>query len=191
MRIVNLLKMTCVACLLTLWVACSEKTDNPATPSDSLSPTDELADFTVFIYGHTGGDMDDIIENVYKEAKPLLTDKKKLRVLFFYKYGNSKSSSFNSEYANEDEVLRFELTADTDLDKLRTEACFEENSQYQLYSSQNLTEQLNWVAETAPAKNTSCYSGAMVQASMHRMTSTNSAVPLVPCSTTKVLQARG
>ena len=29
---VNLLKMTCAACLLTLGVACSDNTDNPVTP---------------------------------------------------------------------------------------------------------------------------------------------------------------
>ena len=36
---------------------------------------------------------------------------------------------------------------------MRTEACFEENSQFQLYSQENLTAQLNWAAQTAPAKN--------------------------------------
>ena len=131
--------------------SCMDARDNP-TPDPEPAPTDELADYTLFIYGHSGGEMDDIIESVYKEMKPKLTDKKKIRVLFFYKYGNSKKEAFRSEYANEDEVLRFELTADTDLKKLRTEACFEEHSEYQLFQAQNLAEQLNWVAKTAPAK---------------------------------------
>ena len=86
--------------------------------------------------------------------KPLLADQKKVRVLFFYKYGHhTKENAFTGIYANENEVLRFELTADTDLDKLRTEVCFEEKSQFQLYSQENLTAQLNWAAKTAPAKN--------------------------------------
>ena len=75
-------------------------------------------------------------------------------MLFFYKYGHhTEKDSFRGRYANEDEVLRFELTAETDLWKLRTDACFEEKSQFQLYSQDNLTAQLNWAAKTAPAKN--------------------------------------
>ena len=152
----NLLKM--LVAMLTLCgvmalTSCTDSGDNP-TPSPDPTPTGDLADYTMFIYGHAGGHMDHIIELVYNEMKPMLTDKKKVRVLFFYKYGNSKDSiPFTGQYANEDEVLRFELTSETNLEKLRTEACFEENSKFQLYNSQNLTEQLNWAAKTAPAKN--------------------------------------
>ena len=151
----NVIKM--LAAILTLcgtmaFMSCKESIDNPS-PDPEPQPTEDLADYTLFIYGHTGGHMERAIENVYMKMKPLLTNKKKVRVLFFYKYGNSKKGdTFTGQFANEDEVLRFELTADTDLEKLRTEACYEENSQYQLYSSQNLTEQLNWAAKTAPAK---------------------------------------
>ena len=139
-------------------VSCNENKDNPApepTPAPQPTPTEELADYTLFIYGHAGGQMDYIIERIYEQVKPLLADKKKVRVLFFYKYGHTINEyrPFTGKYANEDEVLRFELTSETNLDKLRTEACFEEKSQFQLYDSQNLTEQLNWVAKTAPAKN--------------------------------------
>ena len=134
--------------------SCSESTDNKDNPTPGPTPGGELADYTLFIYGHAGGQMDDIIESVYRNVKPLLASQKKVRVLFFYKYGHhDKSNLFMGIYANEDEVLRFELTADTDLDKLRTEACFEEKSQFQLYSQENLTAQLNWAAQTAPAKN--------------------------------------
>ena len=139
-------------------VSCNENKDNPTpepTPAPEPTPTEELADYTLFIYGHAGGQMDYIIERIYEQVKPLLADKKKVRVLFFYKYGHTINEyrPFTGKYANEDEVLRFELTSETNLDKLRTEACFEEKSQFQLYDSQNLTEQLNWVAKTAPAKN--------------------------------------
>lgn len=151
-RIFNwLLATTLTICASIVFTSCTNSIDNP-TPDPEPTPTEDLADYTVFVYGHSGGRMDFIIERVYKGIMPLLTDKKKVRVLFFYKYGNSKNSEFISEYANEDEVLRFELTADTDLSKLRTEACYEEKSRFQLYNSQNLTEQLNWVAKTAPAK---------------------------------------
>ena len=142
-----------VLCSTMVLTSCSDNKDNPTT-EPTTTPSEELADYTLFIYGHAGGHMDKIIESVYKNMKPLLVDQKKVRVLFFYKYGHhTKENAFTGIYANEDEVLRFELTADTDLDKLRTEACFEEKSQFQLYSQENLTAQLNWAAKTAPAKN--------------------------------------
>ena len=141
----------CGAMVLT---SCHDSNDNKDNPTPEPTPAEELADYTLFIYGHAGGHMDQIIENVYEKTKPLLTDKKKVRVLFFYKYGHKiEDYDFSGKYADEDEVLRFELTSTTDLSKLRTEACFEEKSQFQLYSQENLTEQLNWAAKTAPAKN--------------------------------------
>ena len=144
----SMMLMVLVAFIAFTMQSCS-KYDDP-TPS----PTEDLADYTLFVYGHAGGRMDWIIEDVYEKVKPLLTDNKKLRVLFFYKYGHKDQDfDFSGRYANEDEVVRFELTSKTDLSKLRTDACFEEKSQYQLYDPQNLTEQLNWVAKTAPAKN--------------------------------------
>jgi hypothetical protein len=146
--------------LATILLGCSmvlaSCIDNENSPGnqDNGTPAEDLADYTLFVYGHSGGHMDQIIESVFESVKPLLDQKKKLRVLFFYKYGHGrKELPFTGKYANEDEVVRFELTSETDLTKLRTEACFEEKSQYQLYSQDNLTEQLNWVAKTAPAKN--------------------------------------
>ena len=119
--------MVLVAFIAFTMQSCS-KYDDP-TPS----PTEDLADYTLFVYGHAGGRMDWIIEDVYEKVKPLLTDNKKLRVPFFYKYGHKDQDfDFSGRYANEDEVVRFELTSKTDLSKLRTDACFEEKSQYQL-----------------------------------------------------------
>jgi hypothetical protein len=138
-------------CGIIALTSCSDSKDNPATDP---TPTEELADYTLFIYGHAGGHMDQIIDGVYEKVKPLLANQKKVRVLVFYKYGHhTKDDPFTGKYADEDELLRFELTAKTDLSKLRAEACFEENSQFQLYSQENLTAQLNWAAKTAPAKN--------------------------------------
>ena len=140
--------MVLIAFIALTVQSCSNNDDS------TLPPTEDLADYTLFVYGHAGGRMDWIIENVYEKIKPMLTDKKKLRVLFFYKYGHKNQDyAFSGKYGNEDEVLRFELTSETDLTKLRTDACFEEKSQFQLYDQQNLTDQLDWVAKTAPAKN--------------------------------------
>ena len=148
----NLFRMlsAIVLCSTMVLTSCSDKNDN----QDNGTPAGDLADYTLFVYGHSGGHMDQIIESVFESMKPLLADQRKVRVLFFYKYGHGrKELPFTGKYANEDELVRFELTSETDLTKLRTEACFEEKSQYQLYSQENLTEQLNWVAKTAPAKN--------------------------------------
>ena len=137
-------------------ISCSDSNDNKETPDPepTPTPTEDLADYTLFIYGHAGGYMDHIIDGVYEKVKPLLTDNKKVRVLVFYKYGHDvKDYPFSGKYANQDELLRFELTAKTNLENLRTEARFEEKSQFQLYSQDNLTTQLNWAAKTAPAKN--------------------------------------
>lgn len=138
-------------CGIMSLTSCSDSNENQ-TPKPT--PTEELADYTLFIYGHAGGHMDHIIDGIQEKVKPLLANQKKVRVLLFYKYGHhTKDATFTGKYADEDEVLRFELTAETNLDKLRTEACFEENSQFQLYRQENLTAQLNWAAKTAPAKN--------------------------------------
>ena len=75
----------CGAMVLT---SCHDSNDNKDNPTPEPTPAEELADYTLFIYGHAGGHMDQIIENVYEKTKPLLTDKKKVRVLFFYKYGH-------------------------------------------------------------------------------------------------------
>ncbi|MCR5239209.1 MAG: hypothetical protein K6E15_03450 [Prevotella sp.] len=69
------------SCTMAL-ASCSDNKDNSGTPAPEPAPTEELADYTLFIYGHSGGHMDDIIEGVYEEVKPLLDKQKKVRVLF-------------------------------------------------------------------------------------------------------------
>lgn len=118
-------------------ISCSDNKDTPA-PEPTPTPSEDLADYTLFIYGHADGYMDHIIDGVYEKVKPLLTDNKKVRVLVFYKYGHDvKDYPFSGKYANQDELLRFELTSNTNLENLRTEARFEEKSQFQLYSQDN------------------------------------------------------
>ena len=134
-NIIWMLAAILLLCGTMALISCSDSNDNKDDTTPEPTPAVELADYTLFIYGHAGGDMDEIIENVYAGVRPLLADQKKVRVLFFYKYGHhTKDAPFTGKFGNEDEVVRFELTADTQLDKLRTEACFEENSQFQLYS---------------------------------------------------------
>lgn len=83
----NLLWML-VAILLCGTIALASCSDNNDNTTPNPTPTEDLADYTLFIYGHAGGNMDDIIENVYAGVKPLLAQQKKVRVLFFYKYGH-------------------------------------------------------------------------------------------------------
>ena len=88
-------------------LSCSDSNDNKddketPTPEPTPEPTDDLADYTVFIYGYAGGQMDHIIDGVYENVKPMLTDKKKVRVLVFYKYGHkTKEYPFSGNSSGE------------------------------------------------------------------------------------------
>ena len=76
------------------------------------------ARYTVFVYGNAGGHMDDIIEKGFWERmKPLLTDSLNVRVVCFYKYGKKTSSA----YDDDGDIVWFELSSKTDLNKLREE----------------------------------------------------------------------
>ena len=41
--------------------SCSDSNDNKDNPAPEPTPTEELPDYTLFIYGHSGGHMDEII----------------------------------------------------------------------------------------------------------------------------------
>lgn len=83
-----------------------ELVDVPGTP----------ADYTVFVYGNAGGNMDNIIETGFWDTvKPYLVDSTKVRVVCLYKYGKGT----NSKYAQEGDVVWFELNSETDLENIR------------------------------------------------------------------------
>ena len=79
--------------------------------------------FTVFVYGNAGGTMDIAIEEGFLEqAKAFLTDHNNVRVVCFYKYGKDlPEAPFSGKYANPGDIVWFELTSETDLDKIKEE----------------------------------------------------------------------
>ena len=83
------------------------------------------ARYTVFVYGNAGGHMDYIIEDGFWERmKPLLTDSTNVRVVCFYKYGKELpelNRPFTGKYADQGDIVWFELNSKTDLNKLREE----------------------------------------------------------------------
>lgn len=94
---------------------------------EDLIPVPQPSKFTVFVYGNAGGPLDMAIEQgFWEEAKAFLTDHNNVRVVCFYKYGKDKidkegNHSFTGKYANPGDIVWFELTSETDLDKIKEE----------------------------------------------------------------------
>lgn len=91
--------------------------------TEDLIPVPQPAKFTVFVYGNAGGTMDIAIEEgFWEQAKAFLTDHDNVRVVCFYKYGKDlPKAPFSGKYANPGDIVWFELTSETDLDKIKDE----------------------------------------------------------------------
>ena len=100
---------------------------NKWSKTEDLIPVPQPAKYTVFVYGNAGGAMDDVIERGFWEtAKEFLTDHNNVRVVCLYKYGKDNvdeqgGHSFAGNYANPGDIVWFELTSETDLDKIKDE----------------------------------------------------------------------
>ena len=101
-----------------------------ANKFDTWSKDEEMyevpkpAKYTVFVYGNAGGKMDNIIEfGFWERVKQYLTDHDNVRVVCLYKYGkdevNGDVHSFTGKYAEPGDIVWFELTDKTDLNKIR------------------------------------------------------------------------
>jgi len=82
------------------------------------------AKYTVFVYGNAGGEMDNVIEfGFWERVKQYLTDHDNVRVVCLYKYGKDEVKgdvhSFTGKYAEPGDIVWFELTDKTDLNKIR------------------------------------------------------------------------
>lgn len=91
--------------------------------SEELIKVPNAARYTIFVYGNAGGKMDYCIEeSFWEEVKPLLTDSNNVRVVCFYKYGKDlpeEGKPYTGKYAEPGDIVWFELSSKTDLDKLR------------------------------------------------------------------------
>ena len=92
---------------------------------EDLIPVPQPSKYTVFVYGNAGGTMDIAIEEgFWEQAKAFLTDH--VRVVCFYKYGKDVideqgNHGFTGKYAAPGDIVWFELTNETDLDKIKEE----------------------------------------------------------------------
>ena len=81
------------------------------------------AKYTMFVYGNAGGKMDDTIEKGFWETtKKYLTDHNNVRVVCMYKYGKDEPDAgnpFKGKYAKPGDIVWFELTDKTDLNKIK------------------------------------------------------------------------
>ena len=108
-----------------------EKTPSDmANKFDTWSKDEEMyevpkpAKYTVFVYGNAGGEMDNVIEfGFWERVKQYLTDHDNVRVVCLYKYGKDEVKgdvhSFTGKYAEPGDIVWFELTDKTELNKIR------------------------------------------------------------------------
>ena len=91
--------------------------------AEDLIPVPQPSKFTVFVYGNAGGTMDIAIEEgFWEQAKKFLADHNNVRVVCFYKYGKDlPQAPFSGKYATPGDIVWFELTSETDLDKIKNE----------------------------------------------------------------------
>ncbi len=106
-------------------------TTDMAAKFDAWSQTKDIFDVpqpakhTIFVYGNAGGAMDTYIEyGFWERAKAFLTDHNNVRVICFYKYGKDQPQigmPFSGKYAEPGDIVWFELTCETDLNKIKEE----------------------------------------------------------------------
>ena len=104
-------------------------TSDMAAKFDTWSKDEEMIDvpqpakYTVFVYGNAGGTMDFIIEQgLWERLQQYLTDHNNVRVVCMYKYGKDlpdPEKAFTGKYAAPGDIVWFELTGETDLNKIK------------------------------------------------------------------------
>jgi hypothetical protein len=104
-------------------------TSDMAAKFDTWSKDEEMIDvpqpakYTVFVYGNAGGKMDICIEKGFWETTmKYLTDHNNVRVICMYKYGKDEpdaNNPFTGKYAEPGDIVWFELTDKTDLNKIK------------------------------------------------------------------------
>lgn len=111
----------------------------------------EQARYTIMVYGNAGGRMDHIIEDLWDQLKPMLTDSTDVRMVFLYKYG-AESEDFSGRYGDPGDVLWFELNSETDLNKLK-ETSARQAPGFPLYEPYHLSSFIKITKQLCPADN--------------------------------------
>ena len=130
MKLRSILKVCAILIAASTLLSACTKTDPEPSPTE----------YAVIVYGTAGGEVDYMIENIWKEIQTILPDRK-VRVFCCYKYGNG-GENFTGKYADRGELLTFELCRDTDFEKLRDYGL--RDSTFALFDSENLAQVLAW-----------------------------------------------
>lgn len=123
-----------------------------ACSNDTVSTTDKFEKgstrYTAIIYGQNGGDMESSIEGTMRDIQSVLGDNDKVRVLLVYKYGGSEK--FEGTKAYPGQLLKFEITKNTDLSNLKDSSAIVEDS-IKLYDPDFMASVLNYAHDSLPA----------------------------------------
>ena len=139
MKLRSILKVYAILLAAFALLAGCGKTDPEPSPTE----------YAVIVYGTTGGEMDYLMEDLWKEVQTYLPDNK-VRVFCCYKYGNG-GGNFTGTFADRGELLTFELDKNTDFGKLRNYGL--RDSTFALFDSENLAQVLAWAQVQAnPSK---------------------------------------
>lgn len=134
--------------LAVTFVSCSVE-DNGGSP---VFPPEEKVDsarLTIIFYGTVGGSADPQVEEAWEIMKPYL-HQKDVRVMVCYKY--AKPDKFQGKYAKPGDLVLFELTDTTNLNKIGENYAVSW-PELALYEEETLTDIINIAVEQAPARN--------------------------------------
>lgn len=146
--------MLSAALMLAATVASCSADDNDGAPVNGPGEKVDSARLTIIFYGTVGGHADNQVETAWEIMKPYL-HKKDVRVLVCYKYAKP-SEDFSGKYAKPGDVVLFELTDTTDLNKIGENYAMA-LSDLELYDEELLTGIINLAVEQAPARNYSFF----------------------------------
>ena len=128
-------------------VSCAVE-DNGGSP---VVPPEEKVDsarLTIIFYGTVGGNADSQAETAWEIMKPYL-HQKDVRVMVCYKY--AKPDRFDGKYAKPGDLVLFELTDTTNLEKIGENYAIHA-PELALYKEEMLTEVINLAVEKVPAR---------------------------------------
>ena len=137
------------AMMLVVAISSCSVEDNPYQPVNPQEESADTARLTVIFYGTAGGSADVVAETTWKTMQSYLKQKD-VRVVVCYKYG--KPDNFTGQCAKPGDLVFFELTDTTDLNKIGENYAMEWPD-FALYDETTLTSVIDIVAENAPARN--------------------------------------
>ena len=143
----------CCGLASVMMTSCYDNQDNPAASPDGPQGEDgkEKARLTIIYYGTIGDENDKEAEDMWQKAQEALKGHPDVRMTVCWKYAKP-SEGFSGKYGQPGDLVMFELTDTTDLDKI-AENYGQHKPGQAMFDEQLLTDYLNFAAEKAPAEN--------------------------------------